>query len=176
MTKIKSAENAFAIAKDIRILMGELLEAVEELSNDESISSQQRHLTLKQVIDFYSDRDAELSKVASTFLEEKVEKDAVVKVPGFHLGDRDELYVSGMVYNYKPTHKIEILNKDDDDAWGTLIVALVKAGYAKAIQKRLTVSHFVGPNGEAALMAAAGLINCSTEGSWSITKPKPTKK
>lgn len=171
MTKSTAATEAFALAKEIRILMGELLEKLNEVGKDDSLSTQQRHLVMKQVCDYASDRNSVVEGYAKNYLDNNVEKVANLRVEGVDLGDE---YVAGMVYNYKPTHKVEILN-GDDASWGQLIVALVNAGYASAIQKRLTPSHFVGERGEAALHAAAGMIACSTDGSWSITKPKPTK-
>lgn len=174
MTNKSPAERAFQLAKDIRILMGELIEELDELATDESIPQSQRHLIMKQVTSFYSDRNSAIDKYAKDYLEESVEPVCRLSIPGVSLGD-GELYVSGMVYDYKPVHKVEILNKDDDAAWTALVIALAKAGYACAIQKRLTASYFVGEKGEAALAAAQGLLACTTDGNWSITKPKELK-
>ena len=174
--KHEAAERAFARAKEIRALMGEMLEDLEELSKDESVPAPQRHLILKQVCDYFSDRNKEIEDLAKNFLDEKVKIAAYDKVQGLTLGEgHDVLCISGMVYGVKPSHKIEILNKDDGKAWNALVLALAKAGRADVIQKRLTVSHFVGPKGKELLAICAGLIECSTEESWSITKPKEPK-
>lgn len=167
----QAAIDAFTTAKQIRILLGELQEQLEELGKDESITTQQRHLAIRQICDVASERNGAIEGYAKAYLENNVEKCAKMDVPGVCFGN-GEPYVAGMVYAVKPAHKIEILNKDDDAAWAALLTALVKAGYAKAIQKRLTVSYFVGAQGEKALEAAAGMLACSTEEVWSITKPK----
>lgn len=164
----QKARDAFDTAKQIELLYTELLEQLSELGADEELSTQQRHLAIKQICDVASSNNGIIEGYAKDYLETKVERCSKMNVEGIDLGGR---YVAGMVYSVRPNHKIEILNKDDE-SWGKLIKALVDAGYAKAIQKRLTASHFVGAAGEKALAAAAGLVECSTEESWSITKPK----
>lgn len=169
----QKAIDAFATAKEINLLLGELHSQLEELAEDTTISTQQRHLVMKQICDLASSRNSVVEGYAKTYLEERVEKCSRMDVPGMSMGE-GEAYVAGMVYSVKPTHRVEILNRDDE-SWGALLVALVNAGYAASIQKRLTVSHFVGKDGEKALEAAAGMLACYSEETWSITKPKPKK-
>lgn len=171
---IESAENAFRLAKEIRCLMGELLEELNALGKVESIPTQQRHLIMKQVCSYFSDRNQIVEDYAKNFLDNNVEPAAKMKVPGLTLGEEGEsLCVAGLEYNYAPTHKVEILNKDDNNAWTKLVIALANAGYAHVIQKRLTASHFL--KDEKLLEVCMGLVGTSTEGSWSITKPREPK-
>jgi hypothetical protein len=169
----EAAAKAFATAKEIRILLGELIEQLNELGADESLTTQQRHMTIRQICDYTAERNGVIENYAKNYLDTHVEKCSKMEVPGVSLGDGVH-YVAGMVYAYRPVHKVEILNKDDR-SWEQLLTALIQAGGAAAIQKRLTPSYFVGVGGERLLEAVGGMIGCSTDGQWSITKPKPQK-
>lgn len=175
--KHEAAERALSRAKEIRALMGDMLEDLKELRKDESVPAPQRHLIMKQVCSYFSDRNSEITKLADQFLEEEVEIQTYDKIPGITLEAEDgsSMYVAGMVYGVKPSHKVEIVNKEDDAAWNALVMALAKAGMAKVIQKRLTASFFLGAEGHKLLEICAGLVNCTTEETWSITKPKEPK-
>ena len=172
--KIESAEEAFQIVKEIDALYIDLLAALEKLGKDESISTRARHLCIKQICGYNDEYRKRVEAYADDYLENKVEKVAKERVPGFTLGEseRDALCVAGMEYNYRPVHKVEILNKDDR-SWNQLLKLLVDAGFGHAVQKRLNVKVFL--ENEEAMKAAQGLLGFSTDGAWSITKPKEPK-
>lgn len=172
--KIESAEEAFRIVKEIDALYVDLLTELEKLGKEESITTRARHLAIKQICDYNNEYRKQVEKYADEFLEEKVEKIAKERVHGFTLGEgsNETLCVAGMEYSYKPVHKVEILNKDDA-SWNTLLKLLVEAGFGHAVQKRLTAKVFL--ENEKAMEAAQGLLAYSTDGNWSITKPKEPK-
>lgn len=170
----KAAHEAFSAARQIRALMADMITSLTELGNDESMSTQQRHLILKQVCNMFSSEYKEIEEFAKEYLDNRVEPCKLTAVPGFMLCDEDThdtLCVAGMMYESKPTKKVEILNKDTH-SWGELMKLLVDNNMADAVQQRLTVSKFDGVD----LNKFNGLLNISNGAQWSITKPTAAKK
>lgn len=170
----KAAHEAFSAARQIRALMVDMMTSLDELGADESISTQQRHLILKQVCDLFSPEYRAIEGYAKDYLDNKVESCIRTEVPGMTLCDddtMDTLCIAGMVYEDRPTKKVEILNKDKQ-SWGQLLISLIDAGLADAVQQRLTVSKFDNVD----LSKFGGMLNISTDHQWSITKPAAPKK
>lgn len=169
----KAAHEAFTVAKQIRALMVDMMTSLDALGKDESMPTQQRHLILKQVCLVFSDEYKTIEDYAKDFLDNKVESCNKTNVEGFTLRDEDSndtLHVAGMVYEDRPTKKVEILNKDPK-TWGQLLIMLSEANMADAVQQRLTVSKFDGMD----LSKFHGLLSIKTDHQWSITKPPATK-
>lgn len=172
----QSAHELFTAAKQIRALMADMLTALDTLAKDESITTQQRHLIMKQVCNHFSTENSAIEKYAAEYLEDHVESCRTTSVQGITLVDMDNngidtLHIAGMVYDHKPTKKVDILNKDKS-SWGELMKLLVDNNMADAVQQRLTPSKFEGVD----LSKFNGLLNIKTDYSWSITKPTATKR
>lgn len=164
-------KEAFAAASMIRAMMEELIEDLDQIAKDESISTQARHLCIQQICSLWGAPAAELDKYADAFLEENVEHCRNLIVEGF---DFDGGYVAGKIYDYAPRPKVELLNKDDR-TWGRLVTLLAQNGYGKVVQKRLTASYFVGRDKDKLLELCQGMVNVAEVSSWSIRKPTVKK-
>lgn len=170
----KAAHEAFTAARHIQALMVDLMTSLDELGNDESMPTQQRHLIIKQVCCMFTSESNIIENYAKDYLDNRVESCSKTAVEGFMLRDEDTndtLCVAGMMYEHRETKKIEILNKDTK-SWGELLVMLTKEGMADAVQQRLTVSKFDGVD----LTKFLGMLNISNDRQWSITKPAQAKK
>ena len=170
----EAAHEAFTAAKQIQALMVDLMTSLEALGNDTSMPTQQRHLIIKQVCCMFSAEYGVIEGYAKEYLDNNVEPCKLKAVEGFLLRDEesnDTLFVAGMMYESKPTKKIEILNKDTN-SWGQLMKLLVDNNLADAVQQRLTVSKFDGVD----LSKFGGMLNIKDDSQWSITKPKAPKK
>lgn len=167
--------DAFEISNEIQSLMLELQESIEEIEEDESLTVQARHLVIGQLVSPFSTAARKLDKAADEF-KESAFSDAptgtVVRVDGFEAGDR---FIAGLDYKVTSTASVQILNKDARN-WEHVVKLLVDSGYARVIQKRLSPSEFVGPNGKKLLELTAGLLAIKETRKWDITKPKPSKK
>lgn len=170
----KAAHEAFTAARQIQALMVDMMTALEALGNDTSMPTQQRHLIIKQVCCLFSTEYNVIEGYAKEYLENNVEPCKLKAVEGFTLRDEetnDTLCVAGMMYESRPTKKVEIMNKDTN-SWGQLMKMLVDNNLADAVQQRLTVSKFEGVD----LSKFGGMLNISSGAQWSITKPAAPKK
>lgn len=170
----QSAHELFTAAKQIRALMADMLTGLDTLAADESITTQQRHLIMKQVCNFFSSENSAIEDYAAEYLNTKVESCRTTSVPGMTLHDEDSLdvlHIAGMVYDHKPNKKVDILNKDKA-SWGELLKLLVANNMADAVQQRLTPSKFEGVD----LSKFEGMLNIKTDHTWSITKPAANKR
>lgn len=170
----KAAHEAFTAAKQIKALMADMMTALEQLGNDETMPTQQRHLVIKQVCNLFSAEYSVIEGYAKDYLETRVESCSKTPIQGFVLHDEesnDTLCVAGMMYEHKEVKKVEILNKDAA-SWGQLMNILIKHNLADAVQQRLTPSKFEGVD----LSLFDGMLNINTDHQWAITKPPANKR
>lgn len=169
----QSVNRAFEIAKEIRALLCELNEELVAITKIVNIPAVQRHLIMQQIVECAQCGMSDLNDLTKQFLDEHVDKLPKTSVEGMQF---DNAFVSGMAYEYRTTKKVELINKDDA-TWAALVKALVLAGHANVIQKRLNPSAFFGVNRKELLTIAGGLVATSTDdGQWSITKPKEPRQ